>query len=200
MSRDEKEELRKYLDKNLARSFISPTTSPHAAPVMFVQKKDGGLRLCADYRDLNAVSMTNAYPIPLIKDLLQEVSTGKIFTKLDLWEAYHRVRIRKGDKSKMAFCCNFGQFCYNVMPFGLSGAPGIFINLINDALKDFLHKGAVAYIDDVLLYSDSLEEHVALVRDVLTKFAEHSLFVKLSKCEFHHEELTFLGYRVSTKA
>lgn len=125
MSQEEKQELRNYIDKNLARGFIHPVTAPHAAPVFFVCKKDGGLWLCIDYRGLNAVSMSNAYPLPLIKDLLQEASKGKIFTKLDLRDAYHRVRIKEGDEYEMAFNCHLGIFAFSVLPFGLPGAPGI---------------------------------------------------------------------------
>ncbi|XP_015272232.1 PREDICTED: RNA-directed DNA polymerase homolog, partial [Gekko japonicus] len=137
----EKVELRNFIDKNLARGFIRPASSPFAAPVLFRKKKDGGLRLCTDYRGLNAVSLSNAYPLPLIKDLVAEATKGKIFSKLDLRDAYFRVRIREGDESKTAFNTPLGQFEYLVMPFGLQGAPGVFMNLINEVLHEFLFKG-----------------------------------------------------------
>ncbi|XP_015271184.1 PREDICTED: RNA-directed DNA polymerase homolog, partial [Gekko japonicus] len=188
---------RNFIDKNLARGFIRPASSPFAAPVLFRKKKDGGLRLCTDYRGLNAVSLSNAYPLPLIKDLVAEATKGKIFSKLDLRDAYFRVRIREGDESKTAFNTPLGQFEYLVMPFGLQGAPGVFMNLINEVLHEFLFKGVVLYLDDVLLYSQDLPSHIKLVRKVLKRLYEHHLFAKLSKCEFHKTCIDFLGYRIS---
>ncbi|XP_015279038.1 PREDICTED: RNA-directed DNA polymerase homolog, partial [Gekko japonicus] len=154
----EKAELRKFLDKNLARGFIRPASSPFVAPVLFRKKKDGGLRLCG----LNAISTTNAYPLPLIKDLVAEATKGKIFSKLDLRDAYFRVRIKEGDEGKTAFNTPLGQFEYLVMPFCLQGAPGVFMNLINEVMHDLLFKGVIVYLDDVLIYSQDLPSHVKL--------------------------------------
>ncbi|XP_048338343.1 uncharacterized protein LOC125424948 [Sphaerodactylus townsendi] len=198
MSPVEERELRAFLDKNLKRGFIRRATkSTHAAPVLFVKKKDGTLRLCTDYRGLNAVSMSNKYPLPLIKDLLDALGKGHIFTKLDLREAYYRVRIAEGYEHLTAFNTKFGQYEYLVMPFGLSGAPGAFMSLINEVLQDFLYKGVVVYLDDVLIYSQNLEEHEQLVRSVLQRLLDHSLYAKLSKCCFHQSSIDYLGYRIS---
>lgn len=153
--------------------------------------------MCIDYRGLNIVSLSNAYSLPLIKDLLQETSKGKVFTKLDLCKAYHRVHIREGDEHKMAFNCHLGMFAFSVLLFGLAGAPGVFMNLINEVLRDYLHQGVIVYLDDILIYSETLEDHIPLVRRVLLALEANSLFVKLSRCEFHKTELSFWGYRIS---
>ncbi|XP_077166890.1 uncharacterized protein LOC143823989 [Paroedura picta] len=197
MSPREMAELREFLDKNLARGFIRPATSSLAAPVLFVKKKDGSLRLCTDYRGLNAVSTCNAYPLPLIKDLLGHLGKARIFTKLDLREAYYRVRIKKGHEYLTAFNTPLGQFEYTVMPFGLAGAPGVFMNMINEIMHDLLYQGVLVYIDDILVYSENVESHADLVREVLNRLRKHQLFAKLSKCEFHRDAVEFLGFRVS---
>ena len=165
-----------------------------AAPVLFVKKKDGTLRLCTDYRGLNAISTSNAYPLPLIKDLLAQVGKGKVFTKLDIREAYYRVRIKEGHEHLTAFNTVLGQFEYLVMPFGLSGAGGVFMSVINEVLHDLLYKGVVIYLDDILIYSKNMTEHVQLVREVLKRLQKNCLFTKIPKCEFHKESIDFLGY------
>lgn len=133
------EELRKFIDQNLKHGFIHPANSPQAAPMLFQKKEEWGLRLCTDYRGLNAVSMSNPYPVPLIKGLLGAMAKGEI-SKLDLKDAYFCVRIKEGEEWKMAFNTPLGHFEYLVMPFGLQGVPGMFMNLINDVLHKFLFK------------------------------------------------------------
>lgn len=199
MSPKELEELRTYIDKNLARGFIRPSRSHMAAPVLFREKKDGGLRLCVDYRGLNAVCQEPLYPLPLMMDLLTTLATGTIFTKLDLREAYYRVRIRPGDEWKTTFNCPLGSYQFQVMPFGLQGAPAVFMQLINNVLHEFLYRGVLVYLDDILIYTRTMEEHVRLVRQVLTKLLDARLYVKLSKCEFHRTEIDYLGFRISGK-
>ncbi|XP_015283891.1 PREDICTED: RNA-directed DNA polymerase homolog, partial [Gekko japonicus] len=125
-------------------------------------KEDGELRLCTDYRELNAISATNAYPMLLIKDLLAEVAKGNIFSKLDLWDTYFRVCIREGDEFKTAFNTPLDQFEYLVMPFGLHGAPGVFMNLINEVLYKHLFKRVLVCLDNILLYSLDKSSHVQL--------------------------------------
>ncbi|KAK9397281.1 hypothetical protein NXF25_020642 [Crotalus adamanteus] len=193
----ELQELRKYIDKNLARGFIEPARSRIAAPVIFQGKKDGGLRLCVDFRGLNAVCIDQVYPLPLMKDLLTHLAAGKIFTKLDLREAYYRVRIKEGDEWKTAFNCPLGSYQFKVMPFGLQGAPAVFMQLINEVLHDHLYRGVLVYLDDILIYSQTLEEHVQLVRTVLRKLLDANLYCKLLKCEFHKTRIDYLGFRVS---
>ncbi|KAK9406808.1 hypothetical protein NXF25_005582 [Crotalus adamanteus] len=197
MTSSELQEMRKYIDENLARGFIEPARSRIAAPVLFQGKKDGGLRLCVDFRGLNAVCIEQTYPLPLMKDLLAHLVAGKIFTKLDPCEAYYRVRIKKRDEWKTAFNCPLGSYQFKVMPFGLQGAPAVFMQLINEVLHEHLYRGVLVYLDDILIYSQTLEEHVKLVRTVLKKLLDAQLYCKLSKCEFHKERIEYLGFRVS---
>ncbi|XP_042299927.1 uncharacterized protein LOC121917880, partial [Sceloporus undulatus] len=191
--------LKEFIEKNLARGFIRPSSSPFGAPVFFREKKDGTLRLVTDYKNLNAISTCSRYPLPLMKDMLSWLSTGKIFTKLDLRDAYFRVRIKEGDEYKTAFHCPLGAFEYLVLPFGLSGGPSCFMKLVHEVLHDLLFEGVLVYLDDILIYSQDLNSHVQLVRKVLKRLLDHKLYVKLSKCHFHTDALDFLGYRVSTQ-
>uniref|UniRef100_A0A803T247 Gypsy retrotransposon integrase-like protein 1 n=1 Tax=Anolis carolinensis TaxID=28377 RepID=A0A803T247_ANOCA len=199
MSAREKEELRKYIDKNLARGFIEPSNSPLGAPVLFRRKKDQTLRLCIDYRGLNAISTVNKYPLPLVKDLIAQLSEGQIFTKLDLIEAYHKLQIKPEDRWKTAFSCAFGLFNYRVLPFGLCGGGAAFMQLINEVLHPLLYKGVFIFLDDILIMSRTKEQHVELVREVLQKLREAKLYAKLAKCEFNKDQIDFLGYRISSQ-
>ncbi|KAK9395824.1 retrotransposon-derived protein PEG10 [Crotalus adamanteus] len=199
MSPLEMEEMQRYVNKNLARGFIERAKSSVGAPVLFKEKKDGSLRLCVDYKGLNAVSVENKYPLPLLKDLLTHLAKGSVFTKLDLREAYYRVRIKEGDEWKTAFNCPMGSYQFKVMPFGLQGAPAVFMQLINEVLHDHLYKGVLVYLDDILIYSTNMNDHIKLVREVLKKLLNAKLYVKLSKCEFHRTQLDYLGYRISNE-
>jgi hypothetical protein len=197
LSVTELETLRKYLSENLKNGFIRPSMSPAGAPVLFIRKKDGSLRLCVDYRGLNKITVKNRYPLPLIPELLDRLSRAKIYTKLDMRNAYHRCRIDPPDVWKTAFRTRYGHFEYVVMPFGLTNAPGTFQGLINDALRDLLDICCIAYLDDVLIYSDSEEQHEADVRRVIERLQKHGLFANASKCEFHVTKTSFLGYVIA---
>lgn len=196
LSGKELESLRTYIDEALAKGWIQPSESPAGAPILFVPKKDGSLRLCVDYRGLNKVTIKNRYPLPLISEILDRLSGAKFFTKLDLRDAYHRIRIARGDRWKTAFRTRYGQFEYLVMPFGLTNAPATFQAYINEALKGLLDDFCIAYMDDILVFSNSREEHARHVRKVLERLREFSLYAKLSKCEFFTQEVDFLGFRV----
>ncbi|KAK3539704.1 hypothetical protein QTP70_012035 [Hemibagrus guttatus] len=176
---------------------IRPSTSPAAAGFFFVGKKDGGLRPCIDYRGLNAVTIRYPYPLPLVPAALEQLRGARVFTKLDLRSAYNLVRIREGDEWKTAFHTTHGHYEYCVMPFGLTNAPAVFQALINEVFRDLLGRSVIAYIDDILVYSASMEEHVIQVREVLARLQQHHLYVKLEKCEFHRSQVTFLGYVIS---
>uniref|UniRef100_A0A803TG69 ribonuclease H n=1 Tax=Anolis carolinensis TaxID=28377 RepID=A0A803TG69_ANOCA len=167
MSVQEKEELRKYIDKNLARGFIKPSNSPLGAPVLFRRKKDNSLRLCIDYRNLNAITKDNRYPMPLVKDLITVLKKGTIFTKLDLIEAYHKLRVKPGDTWKTAFSCAYGLFEYLVLPFGLKNGGSCFMQLINEILRPLLYRGVFVFLDDILIVSETKKQHIKLVREVL---------------------------------
>jgi len=199
MSREELEALKKYLEENLNKSFIRHSSSPAGAPVLFVKKSDGSLRLCVDYRGLNEITVKNRYPLPLIQETLTRLSKARWFTKLDLRGAYNLVRIAEGEEWKTAFRTRYGHFEYNVMPFGLTNAPASFQHFINDTLRDFLDVFCTAYLDDILIYSDSLAEHKIHVKQVLEKLEHAGLYLKPEKCEFHVQEVKYLGLIVTTE-
>ena len=193
----EQETLKEYIDENLKKGFIKPSKSPYGAPVLFVPKKDGSLRLCVDYRKLNQDTIRNSYPLPLIKDLLDRVQGCSFFTKLDLPGAYNLVRIREGDQPKTAFRTRFGHFEYEVMPFGLTNAPATFQYFLNDILSSVLDKYAFSYIDDILIFSKSYDEHIHHVQEILKILLKNGLYCKLKKCEFFKSSVEFLGYQIS---
>jgi hypothetical protein len=198
MSQPELLALKEYIDENLAKGFIRRSTSPAGAPVLFVKKKDGSLRLCVDYRGLNAITIPNRCPLPLISETLDRFIGATYFSKLDLRGAYHLVRIRAGDEWKTAFRTRYGHYEYLVMPFGLTNAPATFQQLINDVLGPFLDVYVVVYLDDILIFSASREEHVEHVRSVLSALRSAQLYAKLEKCTFFTDSTVFLGYIVST--
>ncbi|EDN10244.1 hypothetical protein HCAG_06047 [Histoplasma mississippiense (nom. inval.)] len=171
--------LREYIEKALEKNWIRPSKSPAGAPVLFAPKKDGTLRLCVDYRGLNEITVKNRYPLPLISEILDRLAGAKIYTQLDLRDAYHRIRIRAGDEWKTAFRTRYGHFEYLVLPFGLTNAPATFQSYINKALSDILDVYCVAYLDDIVIYSNTLDEHVAHVKNVLERLRRWRLYVKL---------------------
>ena len=173
LSEKELQILRQYIESALEKGWIVPSKSPAGAPIFFIPKKDGGLRLCVDYRGLNQITIKNRYPLPLISETLDRLSSAKIFTQLDLRDAYHRIRVKKGDEWKTAFRTRYGHFEYQVMSFGLANAPATFQAYINRALSDLLDVCCVVYLDDILIYSDSEaqhEKHVRMVLERLRKF------------------------------
>ncbi|KAJ1588629.1 hypothetical protein NDA11_002950 [Ustilago hordei] len=190
----EMSELRRYLDENLEKGFIRPSKSPARSPVLFVPKKDGGLRLCVDYRGLNEITVKNRAPLPLIEEQLFLLRKARIYTKLDLRAAYNLIRIAKGDEWKTAFGTQLGLYEYLVMPFGLANAPAHFQSFINDIFRDIIGVYVVVYLDDFLIFSDTEEVHVKHVTEILTRLRSNRLFAKLSKCEFHTQTVEFLGY------
>ncbi|KAJ1574395.1 hypothetical protein NDA15_001263 [Ustilago hordei] len=190
----EMSELRRYLDENLEKGFIRPSKSPARSPVLFVPKKDGGLRLCVDYRGLNEITVKNRAPLPLIEEQLFLLRKARIYTKLDLRAAYNLIRIAKGDEWKTAFGTQLGLYEYLVMPFGLANALAHFQSFINDIFQDIIGIYVVVYLDDFLIFSDTEEAHVKHVTEVLTRLRSNRLFAKLSKCEFHTKTVEFLGY------
>ena len=194
LSSPEKEAMRNYISESLTSGVIRPSSSPVAAGFFFVAKKDGSLRPCIDYRHLNEITVKNRYPLPLISSTFEPLSEASIYTKLDLRNAYHLVRIREGDEWKTAFNTHLGHFEYLVMPFGLTNAPAVFQALVNDVLRDMLNNFVVVFLDDILIFSKSEEEHRTHVRAVLQRLLENKLFVKAEKCEFHKQTVEFLGH------
>uniref|UniRef100_A0A8C7Y9I5 Gypsy retrotransposon integrase-like protein 1 n=1 Tax=Oryzias sinensis TaxID=183150 RepID=A0A8C7Y9I5_9TELE len=197
LSAPEREAMETYIKESLAAGLIRPSSSPAGAGFFFVKKKDGGLRPCIDYRGLNEITVRNRYPLPLMSSAYELLQGARIFTKLDLRNAYHLVRIRAGDEWKTAFNTPSGHFEYQVMPFGLTNAPAIFQNLVNDVLGDMINHFVFIYLDDILIFSRSMEEHVQHVRKVLLRLLQNQLYVKAEKCEFHTTTTSFLGLVIS---
>ncbi|SJL12778.1 related to TY3B TY3B protein [Armillaria ostoyae] len=197
LSESELKALREFIDNNLRSGFITPSRSPHGAPVLFVKKKTGELRLCVDFRGLNKISKKDCYPLPLISDLLDSVRSTRIYTKLDLRHAYHLVRIAEGDEWKTAFRTRYGSFEWRVMPFGLTNAPAAFQRFVNDIFADMLDVSVVVYLDDILIYSNNPADHWKHVREVLCRLRANQLYCKGSKCEFHRDSMEYLGYILS---
>lgn len=198
MSLDELRVLRKFLDDNLAKGFIRPSSSPAASPVLFAKKPGGGLRFCVDYRALNALTIKNRYPLPLLRETLARLSKAKYYTKLDVIGAFNRIRMAEGDEWLTAFNTRYGLFESLVMPFGLCNAPATFQARINEVLHEYLDVFCTAYIDDVLIFSDSLEEHREHVQKILEKLGAAGLQLDIKKCAFEVTEVTYLGMIIST--
>jgi len=196
LSNAESMELGAYLDENLAKGFIVPSTSPAGAPILFVKKKDGTLRMCVDYRGLNKVTIKNRYPLPLINDLLDKMEGATIFSKIDLRAAYNLVQVRSGDEWKTAFRTKRGLFEYRVMPFGLCNAPAVFQGMMDEIFRATNEKFTTGILDDIGIYSTSRELHVAHIRTVLQLLQDNKLYAKLSECEWFKESIELLGHIV----
>ena len=175
LSVPEKEMMHNYISESLASGIIRPSSSPVAAGFFFVAKKDGSLRPCIDYRQLNSITVKNKYPLPLLSSTFEPLTHATVFTKLDLRNAYHLVRIREGDEWKTAFNTHLGHFEYLVMPFGLTNAPAVFQALVKDVLRDFLNSFVVVYLDDILIFSRTTSEHTRHIRQVLQRLLENRL-------------------------
>ncbi|KAL0192406.1 hypothetical protein M9458_010702, partial [Cirrhinus mrigala] len=197
LSQPESEAMEKYIEEELAKGFIRPSTSPASAGFFFVKKKDGGLRPCIDYRSLNELTVKYRYPLPLVPPALEQLRSARFYTKLDLRSAYNLIRIRKGDEWKTAFSTTSGHYEYRVMPFGLANSPSYFQAFVNEVFRDMLNRWVIVYIDDILIFSSSYTEHVHHVRAVLNRLIQHQLYAKEEKCQFHQEKISFLGYVIS---
>lgn len=199
MSPLELQEVQRQLEDYLAKGWIQPSSSPFGAPILFARKKDGELRMCVDYRALNAITIKNRYPLPRIDELLDQLHGAKVFSALDLWSGYHQVRIDPSDIHKTAFRTRYGHFEFTVLPFGLTNAPATFMSFMNDVLRPYLDKFVVVYLDDILIYSKTPEEHLHHLRLVFEKLQQHDLRVKLKKCAFARTSIPFLGFLVTDK-
>jgi len=201
MSAHQLNEQDKYLKKMMAEGKITDSESPYGAPILLFPQPDVSLRLCVDYRNLNKLTILNKYPLLLMDELCDPVAGAKIFTKLDLKDGYHLVRMRKGDEHKTAFRTRYGQYEYKVMPFGLVNAAATFQKMMNKIQREFLdHHGLVVYLDDILIYSENMDDHIKQVQKVLDRLEQHDLAVLLKKSLFHQEEVQFLGYIVKTSS
>jgi predicted aspartyl protease len=197
LSLEELEVSRQYIIDNLEKGFIDASQAPWAAPILFVKKKDGALRFCVDYRKLNAMTRKNRYPLPLIEETLARISGAKIFTKIDIRQAFNRIRMHPDDEELTTFRTRYGTYKYKVLPFGLTNGPATFQRYINDTLMGYLDDFCSAYLDDILIYSDDLESHRVHVEKVLQRLREAGLPADIRKCEFHVTETKFLGFVIS---
>ncbi|XP_060674056.1 uncharacterized protein LOC132804125, partial [Ziziphus jujuba] len=199
MAPAELRELKVQLQDLVDKGFIRPSISPWGAPVLFVKKKDGSLRLCIDYRQLNKVTIPNRYPLPRIDDLFDQLQGAKVFSKIDLRSGYHQLRIRESDIPKTAFRTRYGHYEFLVMSFGLTNAPAAFMDLMNRVFRPYLDHFVIVFIDDILIYSRSQEEHVRHLKRVLQTLRQHQLYAKFDKCEFWLNQVGFLGHIVSAE-
>ncbi|GJR75566.1 putative reverse transcriptase domain-containing protein [Tanacetum coccineum] len=170
------------------KGFIRPSHSPWGAPVLFVKKKDGSFRMCIDYRELNKLTIKNHYPLPRIDDLFDQLQGARYFSKIDLRSGYHQLRVQDDDISKTAFRTRYGHFEFMVMPFGLTNAPAVFMDLMNRVCKPYLDKFVIVFIDDILIYSKTKEDHENHLRLMLDLLRKEKLYAKFSKCEFWLQE------------
>jgi hypothetical protein len=189
--------LKKPLQELLDKGFIRPSTSAWGCPVLFVKKKDESLRLCINYRPLNAVTIKNKYPLPRIDVLFDQLVRAKVFSKIDLRSGYHQIKIRASDIPKSAFSTRYELYEYLVMSFGLTNALAYFMYLMNSIYMPELDKFVVVFIDDILVYSKNEEEHAGHLHVVLQCLREHRLYAKQSKCDFWLKEIKFLGHTIS---
>jgi len=199
MAPTEMAELKAQLEELAEKGYVRPSASPWGAPVLFVKKKDGSLRLCIDYRELNRATVKNRYPLPCIDDLLDQLQGAVVFSKIDLRSGYHQLRVKPEDVPKTAFRTRYGHYEFVVMPFGLTNAPAAFMELMNRVFIDYLDRFVVVFIDDILVYSRSREEHEEHLRIVLETLRKHQLYGKYSKCDFWISEVAFLGHVISAE-
>ena len=186
-----------HIENMLEAGIISPSTSPWSSPIVIVSKKNGETRFCVDYRKLNSVSVPNSYPLPNIDDVLAAFNGAKYFSKLDLKSGYFQIEMTEEAKPKTAFVTHMGLFQFNRLPFGLNTAPAVFQDCMNTALQGLLYKCCLCYLDDVIIFSKTVAEHLQHLEEVLDRIEKAGLMLRLSKCEFFKKQLGFLGHVIS---
>ena len=191
------QEVKEHIQKLINKSVIQESHSPYASPIVLVRKKDGTLRLCVDYRKLNSKTLKDSFPLPRIDESLDALNGAKWFSTLDLASGFNKVAVAEEDKHKTAFITPFGLFEYNRMPFGLCGAPATFQRLMQSCLHDQVFQTLLVYIDDIIVFADTFEEHMLRLDRALARLAAHGLKIKPSKCNFLSRQVSYLGYTVS---
>ena len=191
-----KKKLKDELDKMEEAGIIRKSMSPWSSPVTVVDKPDGRIRKCGDYRALNEITITDAYPMPVMNEELEKYRTARYFTTLDAISGFWQIEMEEEDKEKTAFTTQYGLYEYNVMPFGLKNAPATFQRAMDRMLREYLDEFVTVYIDDILIYSRTFKEHMEHIRKVLEKLRKFHVKVKLKKCRFCEEEIKYLGHLV----
>ncbi|GJR84529.1 putative reverse transcriptase domain-containing protein [Tanacetum coccineum] len=195
----EMKELSEQLQELSDKGFIRPSSSPWGAPVLFVKKKDGSFRMCIDYCELNKLTVKNRYPLPRIDDIFVQLQGSSIYSKIDLRSGYHQLRVREQDIPKMAFRTRYGHYEFQVMPFRLTNAPAVFMDLMNRVCKPYLDKFIIVFIDDILIYSRDEKEHEEHLKAILELLKKEKLYAKFSKCEFWIPKVHFPGHVIDSK-
>ena len=193
----ELKEIKRIIEDMLASRIIRPSVSPWASPVLLAPKPDGTWRFCVDYRALNKLTKKNSYPFANIQECLDRLRDAKFFTSMDLRSGYHQVRMEEGSVEKTAFTTRYGNYEFMVMPFGLCNAPATFQTLMNSIFQEDLDSFVIVYLDDILVFSKTLEQHRNHVKKVLETLRRNKLYCKLSKCQFARQTIDFVGYTVS---
>ncbi|GJR35653.1 putative reverse transcriptase domain-containing protein [Tanacetum coccineum] len=195
----EMQELSAQLKELSNKGFIRPSSSPWGASVLFVKKKDGSFRMCINYRELNKLSVKNRYPLLRIDDLFDQLQGSSVYSKIDLRSVYHQLRVREDDIPKTAFRTRYGHYEFQLMPFGLANAPAVFMDLMNRVCKPYLDKFIIVFIDDILIYSKSKEDHEEHLKLILELLKKEELYAKFSKCEFWLSKVQFLGHVIDSE-
>ncbi|GJW74848.1 putative reverse transcriptase domain-containing protein [Tanacetum coccineum] len=179
---------------------VARSPSSHwGAPVLFVKKKDGSFRMCIDYHELNKLTVKNRYPLLRIDDLFDLFQGSKVYSKIDLRSNYHQLRVREEDIPKTVFRTRYGHYEFQVMPFGLTDASPVFMDLMNQVCKSYLDKFMIVFIDDILIYSKNKKEHEGNLKLTLRLLKKEELFAKFSKCEFWLSKVKFLGHVIDSE-
>lgn len=194
---EQKTEIEAQVQEMLKAGLIVPSVSPFSSPVLLVKKKDQTWRFCVDFRHLNAITLKRAYPLPIIEELLDELAGSAWFSKLDLRAGYHQIGLLEEDEMKTAFTTHQGHFQFRVLPYGVAGGPPTFQGAMNILMHPLLRHGVLVFMDDILVHTKTMSEHLVLLRQVLQRLQEHDLRVKLSKCAFAQQEISYLGHKIS---
>jgi len=194
LSKNEREEVQNFVEDQLRKGYIRPSKSPQTSPVFFVDKKDKSKQMIIDYRNLNNQTVKNNYPLLLITDLIDSMGSKQVFTKMDLWWGFNNIRIKEGDEWKGAFITHVGSFEPTVMFFGMTNSPAMFQAMMNEILRDMINEGKVAaFVDDVLVGTETEEGHDEIVEEVLRRLEENNLYIKPEECAWKVRKIGFLG-------
>ncbi|PNY17781.1 Ty3/gypsy retrotransposon protein [Trifolium pratense] len=193
----QKLEIETQVRKLLDNGWIKPSNSPYSSPILLLKKKDGTWRMCVDFRALNALTIKDRFPLPTVDELLDELGSARVFSKLDLTSGFHQIRLQPKDSHKTAFRTHEGHYEYRVMPFGLCNAPATFQATMNDVFRPLLRRTVIVFFDDILVYSDTEASHIEHLACVFELLAKHQFYLKPQKCSFAQQQIGYLGHVVS---